>query len=98
MRHLIGGFIREERCMMTYWLRVFGQVAFGRKAMESLTLRRIARADLRSCFFGGQNGESRANAGHSDGTERRAVPAICLAPSDPGTPWPSAQAVLAYPL
>jgi hypothetical protein len=25
-----------------YWLRVFGQVAFGRKALESLTLRRIA--------------------------------------------------------
>jgi hypothetical protein len=27
---------------MGYWLRVFGQVAFGRKALESLTLRRIA--------------------------------------------------------
>ena len=26
----------------TYWLRVFGQVALGRKALESLTLRGIA--------------------------------------------------------
>ena len=28
--------------LVDYWLRVFGQVAFGRKALESLTLRRIA--------------------------------------------------------
>ena len=31
-----------EETTACYWLRVFGRVAFGRKALESLTLRRIA--------------------------------------------------------
>ena len=44
--------------------------------------------------FGGPNDEKPAIPGDSDGTEPRAVPAICLAPPDRWTEGPGAEAEL----